>query len=128
MRLALLLTLAACGTDAHADKPLCRPINDDMTYLNEYPIAPCTLDLSAVDYHLFANPFDPSIEPEPIFLSGWEHASELPGNPLVQAQNAPVVKVRDDVYMASAVLHDGARGRAVVLDGSGEHCEWVRCR
>ena len=133
---ALLLT--ACGTDVsdpgvdastgHTDKPLCQPINDDMTYLNEYPIAQCTIDLSTVDYHLFANPLDPGAEPRPFFLSGWERAMELPGNPLVQATSAPVVHLRDDIYNASAVLHGGMRGRAVVLDEKVERCEWVRCR
>lgn len=132
MRLFLFLTLAACGADApadsHTDKPLCQTIDDDKTYLNEYPMAPCELYLGATDYYLFSSPLDPGGEPFPIFLSGWEHAPELPGNPLVKASNAPVVKVREDVYTASAVLHDGQRGRTVALDEKIERCEWVRCR
>lgn len=130
------LFLAACGADGsdpgadagNADKPLCQVINDDMTYLNEYPMAPCELYLGYVDYHLFTNPFDPNGEPYPILLSGWERALELPGMPLVKATNAPVVKLREHVYMTSAVLHDGTRGRALVLDEQTERCEWVRCR
>lgn len=130
----LLLTtalLAACtnsGADTNADKPLCKTIDDDMTYLNEYPMAACDLDLSGVGYYQFPDPFDPNAEPYPIFLSGWERASELPGNPLVKASNAPVVKVREDVYRTSAVLHGGERGRTLVLDEKIERCEWVRCR
>jgi len=131
-------TMAACGADAsggtdggpdnHTDKPLCQVINDDMTYLNEYPMAPCELYLGYVDYHLFTSPLDPNGEPYPILLDGWERALELPGMPLVKASNAPVVKVREHVYMTSAVLHEGTRGRALVLDERLERCEWVRCR